>query len=70
MITLSIRALGVGLILAAALAVVANVLTLPMWSIYVAFVAIVGATVVLNLRLQGIYDGPQWRRRRGSNPAH
>ncbi len=41
-IQLSIRVLSVGLVLAALLAVAANVFTLPAWSIYLLFVTIIG----------------------------
>jgi len=41
MIRLSTKALAVGVVLAIALAIVANLLHPPMWAIYVAFVAII-----------------------------
>ncbi len=50
MLTISARALVIACALAVTLAVVANLLTPPMWAVYIAFAAIIGIFVVLNER--------------------
>jgi hypothetical protein len=55
MLKLSIRALLVGLALIALLALAANVFTMPAWSIYVAFIAIIGVAALLQGRDDDAY---------------
>lgn len=69
MLTISARALVIACVLAVTLAVVANLLTPPMWAVYIAFAAIIGIFVVLNERHTERADPDRPPRSHASRPA-
>ena len=69
MLRLSTKALAVGVGLAFALALVANLLEPPMWTIYVAFVAIIAVTAFIATEHDRIDRGLPRKSRGTRGPA-
>lgn len=67
MIELSVKSLLAGVGLAAVLAIAANVLVLPSWSIYVLFIAIIAFMAYIST-MEGLARGSLQRKRGAAAP--
>jgi len=68
MLHLSIKALAVGVALAFVLALVANLLEPPIWTVYIAFVAIIALTAAIHTAQERAHRGAPRKHRHTSAP--